>query len=151
MSMSLLPWLHMKPPTTDSQILIAIHSPNSLILCTGHGDDVIGTYELKLWDISTKQLLHTLKHMANVLSAAFSLTGNQLCSGGWDNTIYVWNVATGACVRTWVAHDERIFSVAYSACATMIASASGTLLCHKIHQCPEAALYPYPAFPLGTP
>ena len=40
---------------------------------------------------------------------------NLLFTGGWDNVIRVWNVATGDCVKELKYHKERITDLCVSA------------------------------------
>jgi WD40 repeat protein len=47
-------------------------------------------------------------------SAVFSPDGAHALSGGWDRTLKLWDVATGALIRTFQAQSDRISSVAFS-------------------------------------
>ena len=40
-------------------------------------------------------------HTENVCSVAYSPDGKQLVSGSWENTVRVWQVATGECTATF--------------------------------------------------
>jgi WD40 repeat protein len=53
-------------------------------------------------------------HTGCVDSAAFSPDGRFALSGSFDNTLRLWKVATGQCLRTFEGHGERVNSVAYS-------------------------------------
>lgn len=50
---------------------------------------------LRLWDSQTGALLHTASHVGPVLAATFSRDGARMISAGADDTIRVWEVATG--------------------------------------------------------
>jgi len=43
------------------------------------------------------------------------MDGRWLVSGSWDNTVRLWDVATGECLRTLEGHTDYINSVALSA------------------------------------
>ena len=47
-------------------------------------------------------------------SIVFSPDGKILASGGWDNTIKLWDIATGKVISTLTGHQGRIWSVAFS-------------------------------------
>ncbi|WP_334311588.1 hypothetical protein [Microcystis aeruginosa] len=48
-----------------------------------------------------------------------------LASGSQDNTIKIWEVATGKELRTLTGHFEAVFSVVYSPDGRYLASGSG--------------------------
>ena len=53
-------------------------------------------------------------HSSGVLSVALSLDGVHIVSGSGegDHTIKVWDLASGACVRTLVGHSSNVWSLA---------------------------------------
>lgn len=55
---------------------------------------------------------------------AFSPDDTTIASGSHDNTIKLWNVATGENTATLHGHDKRINFVAYSPDGKTLASAS---------------------------
>jgi WD40 repeat protein len=59
-----------------------------------------------------------------VTSVAFSADGGRLASGSEDNTVKVWDAATGACMQTLEGHDGFMTSVAFSADGGRLASGS---------------------------
>ncbi len=65
-----------------------------------------------------------LGHSNDVNSVAFSADGNTLVSGSWDQTIKLWEVATGKVIRTLQGHRGNVYSVAFSADGKMLASGS---------------------------
>ncbi len=42
-------------------------------------------------------------------SATFSLEGRQIVSESHDETVWVWDAATGECVATLAGHSERVW------------------------------------------
>lgn len=58
------------------------------------------------------------------LSFAFSRDGRLLATGGADNTVRVWDVATGKELVKFVGHEDRVAYVAFSPDGLKLASAS---------------------------
>ena len=94
---------------SDSVWSVALSS-NGQTLVSGSEDKTI-----KVWNLSTGQLLRTLSgHSDTVRSVALSPDGQTLASGSGDNTIKIWNVQTGKLLRTLSAHSGPVWSVAIS-------------------------------------
>ena len=69
--------------------------------------------------------LRTLKaHTDGVNSVAFSPDGSRLASGGWNQTIKVWDAASGQELRTLKGHTDQVLSVAFSPDGSRLVSAS---------------------------
>jgi WD40 repeat protein len=49
-----------------------------------------------------------------VNSVAFSPDGKTALSGSWDNTLRLWDVASGQSIRTFIGHISSVKSVAFS-------------------------------------
>lgn len=69
--------------------------------------------------------LQTLEgHRERVNSVAFSRDGTQLASASNDNTVRVWDSATGQCLQTLEDHSDRVISISFSGDGKQLASAS---------------------------
>ncbi|WPJ67032.1 hypothetical protein SMAC4_14111 [Sordaria macrospora] len=70
--------------------------------------------------------LQTLEgHSRSVRSVAFSPDGQRLASGSVDNTIKIWDPASGSCLQTLEGHSQYVDSVAFSPDGQRLASGSG--------------------------
>ena len=70
--------------------------------------------------------LQTLEgHTDAVRSVAFSRDGALLASASDDNTVRVWDAATGAALKTLEGHTGAVWSVVFSRDGALLASASG--------------------------
>ncbi|NJM74339.1 MAG: hypothetical protein HC862_32210 [Scytonema sp. RU_4_4] len=63
-------------------------------------------------------------HSSYVWSVAFSPDGKTIASGSWDNSIKLWDVATGKELKTLKGHSSEVQSVAFSPDGKTIASGS---------------------------
>ncbi|MGI2909791.1 WD40 repeat domain-containing protein, partial [Hassallia sp. VBCCA 56010] len=63
-------------------------------------------------------------HSNSVRSVAFSPDGKTLASGSDDNTIKLWDVATGKLSQTLTGHSNSVRSVAFSPDGKTLASGS---------------------------
>ena len=63
-------------------------------------------------------------HTRWVVSVAFSRDGEILASGGDDDSIRLWNVATGTLLQTLIGHTSAVSGVAFSPDGEILASGS---------------------------
>ena len=69
--------------------------------------------------------LFTLEgHGDAVNSVCFSPDGCRLASGSNDETVRLWDVETGVCVKTLEGHGDWVFSVCFSPDGRRLASGS---------------------------
>jgi WD40 repeat protein len=78
------------------------------ILASGSDDTTI-----KLWDITTGQLIRTLTgHTSWILWSVDLLNSQTLVSSSLDETIKLWNWSTGECLSTIQTTGSQITSLA---------------------------------------
>jgi WD40 repeat protein len=84
------------------------------------------TYTCSHDDAAEPSPLHTLNgHTGSVMSVAFSPDGRILASGCRDDTMRLWEVATGKLDETLTGHTGDVYGVAFSPDGKLLASASG--------------------------
>jgi WD40 repeat protein len=80
--------------------------------------------EVKVWDASTCQEVHTLRgHERSVTRLAFSPVGQCLASASEDQTVRVWDMTTGEIIHTLRGHRGVVSWVAFSPDGRFLASA----------------------------
>ena len=85
---------------------------------------------VKVWDLGTGSVI-VLAHTNVAKSISFSPDGTTLASGAEDETIRLWDVATGANIGILEGHTETVTVVAYSSDGKTLASVGmwdGTIL-----------------------
>jgi WD40 repeat protein/serine/threonine protein kinase len=84
------------------------------------------TGELKIWDVTTGNLLRTVPQPGQITSlVAFSPDGKRLATNGPDSTVKLWDAQTGEELRTFRGHSQQVHCVAFSRDGRRLASGGG--------------------------
>jgi eukaryotic-like serine/threonine-protein kinase len=107
----------------------AILSPNQrTLLSAGEDRDPFDPqlFPVKSWDLNTGEVPDTLNegHTAPIRALSLSADGNLLVSGSADNSIKIWDLATGKLRQTLKGHRAPVTAVALSADGKMLVSGS---------------------------
>jgi WD40 repeat protein len=63
-------------------------------------------------------------HFASVHSLAFSNDGKHLASGGADNDIFMWDIASGKYIHHLRGHTDTVTSLSFNHDSTLLSSGS---------------------------
>ena len=80
--------------------------------------------EIKLLSIEGEELFSLTGHGHQIFALAFSPDGKTLASGSLDNTIRLWDVATGQLLQILTGHTGTVNGVGFSPDGRLLASAS---------------------------
>jgi WD40 repeat protein len=103
---------------TSGGLSSAVLSPDARTVLAAGGE------ALELWDVATGEMLHTFGiRLSAVVAVALSPDGTKVLSGSNDNTIKLWDAATGRLARVIKASDA-VTSIAFSPEGRRVVSAS---------------------------
>ena len=64
---------------------------------------------VKVWDLESGQLLHTLLgHFDAVASCAITPDGRRVVSASWDHTLKLWDLESGQHLHTFQGHSDVV-------------------------------------------
>ncbi|MFN2149546.1 MAG: WD40 repeat domain-containing protein, partial [Anaerolineales bacterium] len=86
----------------------------SLLASSGFFTDVSNTYSLILWDLESGEPIHTFEVDHDNYDVAIHPGGLQAVSGGDDNKIHIWDLASGQEAGTLEGHQSFITSLTYT-------------------------------------
>lgn len=88
---------------------------------------VLGADEVRIWDLSSCQVLSSFQS-PGARAIAWSPTTNFLVTGGWNaktrHSVFVWDTATGELISELAGHRQPVETVAFSADGQRLASGS---------------------------
>ena len=99
-------------------------SPNGHMFANASFSNRSHVDTIQIWETRTGRRLKTITQPGRITSIAFSPDGLTLASGGWNNTVGLWDVRTGENLQTLEGHTESIWSVAFSPKRFVVASGS---------------------------
>ena len=99
---------------------------NASLVYSADGKYLIGTNEfysaIHVWYMGRTHVKAFIGHTAGVTSMALSNHDRFLVSGSNDNTVRLWDFATGSNLETYTGHTDRVFTVALNDDKSIIAS-----------------------------
>ena len=112
----------------------ALHTYHSALTLTPHDTELFQTYSEKAKSVlfvlsgmsnSWDPLITVLSgHSSEVNTVTFSPDGSKIASGSDDNTVRLWDGATGASIATLEGHSDDVNTVTFSPDGSKIASGS---------------------------
>ena len=101
-------------------VLSVYFSHDGQKIVTGNSDEMV-----RIWDSSTKQVLHTMEgHTDSVWAVEFSKDDKLVVSGSRDKDVRVWDAEKGELVCLLKGHFDPVWFVAFNHDGTRVASAS---------------------------
>jgi WD40 repeat protein/serine/threonine protein kinase/tetratricopeptide (TPR) repeat protein len=95
-------------------------SPDGKLLAVGSHD-----YRARIFEVATRQWLHTFNCGAGVRSVAFGPDSKVLATGTDDGMVQQWNLITGLQYGLPLQHGAVVWALAYSPEGNLLATASG--------------------------
>src|SRR5439155_1481319 len=84
-------------------------APNGRLLASGGWDRTV-----KLWDVASRHLCQTLRHLERVGALAWSGDGRVIASACYDNTIYIFDAEQGSHRAVLHGHTAIVYSLAFT-------------------------------------
>jgi WD40 repeat protein/serine/threonine protein kinase len=109
-----------------------VFSPDGTLLASADGDLEMAQPAIRLWDTATGQLKSLLTgHLGPITSLTFSPNGTIIASASADQSVILWDVATGNPIgEPMLGHTNAVFGVAFDPSGKILASGSddGTVI-----------------------
>ncbi|MBA3314699.1 MAG: hypothetical protein M3552_11130 [Planctomycetota bacterium] len=108
----------------SGQVNVLAFLPDGKIVAAGGEPGLAG--EVTVWNRETRELVWKAQaHRDAVTAGAVSGDGTLIATGSYDQTIIVWDAATGAQKATLTGHNHAVFGLAFHPTKPILASASG--------------------------
>jgi WD40 repeat protein len=88
------------------------------------GEENITSYNIKLYDVASGNVLKIFLSQSNIESLAFNPDGKTIASGLNDGTIQLWDASSGNLIRTLAGHQSYVSDLTYSPDGRILVSAS---------------------------
>lgn len=85
-------------------------SKNYIVVGGEGGDEIDIALSIRIWGRNTGRHIRTLKGHASRINS-IATDGNLIVSASDDETVKIWNINTGECIKT-IKHDSSVHSVA---------------------------------------
>lgn len=102
-------------------IVDAVFNTNNTQIASVGNDGIV-----EIWDVDTRRLTRTSRVIARNLgmslsSVAFSPDSTKLAVGGWDGSLWIFDVATGELLQQFIAEWHVNWSIAFNHDGSMLA------------------------------
>lgn len=113
-----------KPSVFKDRVLALAFSPDGSQLAAG-GGEASRSGELTLWNVADGKLVRSFEnaHSDTVYGVDFSKDGKLLASAAADKFVKVFDLATGAHVRSYEGHTHHVMDVSFKGDGTQLVSA----------------------------
>jgi WD40 repeat protein len=114
----------------DSAFMVAFSPDGALLAAAASSGPWISTGYVKVWEVKSGKLVHTLPDPARepgpaTAAVAFSPDGKLLASGGLDRAVRIWDVATGKELFRLPGHTRTVTGLGFSRNGKRLVSATG--------------------------